>query len=95
MAVVASERIANAIKHAFPADQSGEVHVTLSYAPDGKVQMVCRDNGVGAIEDQANHDPMTSLGLRIMDASAQQIAATVDRRSTPDGYVVEMSFKPV
>jgi len=95
LAVVASECIANAIKHAFPADQSGEVHVTLAYAPDGKVQMVCRDNGVGAIEDQANHDPMTSLGLRIMDASAQQIAATVDRRSTPDGYVVEMSFKPV
>jgi two-component sensor histidine kinase len=57
--------------------------------------MICRDNGVGVVEDNATRDPMTSLGLRIMDASAQQIAATVDRRSTPDGYVVEMSFKPV
>ena len=95
LAVVASECVANAIKHAFPADQTGEITVSLAYTPEGDVRMTCRDNGVGAVEDVAKHDPMTSLGLRIMDASAQQIAARMDRHSTSDGYVVDMTFRPV
>ena len=89
LAVVASECVANAIKHAFPEDRKGEITVTLAYTPEGEVRMTCRDNGVGATEEPAKPDALTSLGLRIMDASAQQIAARVDRQSTPDGYVVD------
>ena len=95
LAVVASECIANAIKHAFPEDRPGHVHVSLAYTPSGEVQMICRDDGVGSLQSETTRDPLTSLGLRIMDASAQQIAATVDRRSTPDGYTVDMRFRPV
>ena len=95
LAVVASECVANAIKHAFPEDRPGKVHVSLAYTPTGDVRMICSDDGVGAAQDEATRDPLTSLGLRIMDASAQQIAATMERRSTSAGYVVEMTFKPV
>lgn len=95
LAVVASECVANAVKHAFPGDRTGTIHVTLAVTPNGTVQMICRDDGVGSAEDEAARDPLTSLGLRIMDASAQQIAATVDRRSTSAGYVVEMTFRLV
>ncbi len=94
LAVVASECVANAIKHAFPQDRAGKINVSLAYTPEGDVRMICRDNGVGAVQDVAQHDPLTSLGLRIMDASAQQIGAQMDRRSTSDGYVVEMTFRP-
>ena len=95
LAVVASECVANAIKHAFPEDRKGQITVTLAYTPEGEVRMTCRDNGVGATEELAKPDALTSLGLRIMDASAQQIAARVDRQSTSDGYVVTMTFQPV
>ncbi|MFZ3582980.1 histidine kinase dimerization/phosphoacceptor domain -containing protein [Loktanella sp. DJP18] len=95
LAVVASECVANAIKHAFPDDRAGKVHVTLAFTPKGDVRMICRDNGVGAAQDEAMRDPLTSLGLRIMDASAHQIGAKMERRSAPDGYAVEMTFRPV
>ncbi|SEM98113.1 Two-component sensor histidine kinase, contains HisKA and HATPase domains [Loktanella fryxellensis] len=95
LAVVASECVANAIKHAFPDDRPGEITVSLAYTPLGEVQMVCRDNGIGTAHAGAARDPLTSLGLRIMDASAQQIGAQVERDSTPDGYVVTMTFKPL
>ena len=95
LAVVASECVANAIKHAFPEDRPGRIAVSLAYTPTGDVQMICRDDGVGSAQDEATRDPMTSLGLRIMDASAQQVAARMERRSTNEGYVVEMTFKPV
>ena len=95
LAVVASECVANAIKHAFPDQRTGEIAISLGFQPDGHVKLTCRDNGTGSNHDHVAPDPMESLGLRIMAASAQQIAATIDRKSTPDGYIVEMTFKPV
>ncbi len=95
LAVVASECVANAIKHAFPGDRPGQINVALAYTPNGDVQMICRDNGVGALHDKVAHDALTSLGLRIMDASAQQIAAQVNRESTADGYCVTVTFRPI
>ena len=95
LAVVVSECVANAIKHAFPQDRPGEVQVSLAYTATGEVRMICRDDGVGAAQDAATRDPLTSLGLRIMDASAQQIGARMERHSTDAGFVVEMTFRPV
>ena len=45
--LILTELISNALKHAFPAGQPGEVHVELR-APNGQeVTMVVRDTGVG------------------------------------------------
>ncbi|MBS1301082.1 histidine kinase dimerization/phosphoacceptor domain -containing protein [Loktanella sp. SALINAS62] len=95
VAVVVSECVANAVKHAFPDQRDGVIDVTLQYCPDGRVEMRCADNGIGSDTANSPIEMLTSLGQRIMEASAQQIAAKLDRKSGPDGYVVTMTFKPV
>ncbi|RYH03958.1 GAF domain-containing protein [Salipiger sp. IMCC34102] len=93
LAVVLSECVANAIKHAFPQGRAGRISIECCYLPDGTVRMRCRDDGVG--EGAAEPTSMTSLGQRIMRASAQQIAARLTRDEMETGYSVTMTFKPV
>ncbi|SEQ42005.1 Two-component sensor histidine kinase, contains HisKA and HATPase domains [Loktanella sp. DSM 29012] len=95
VAVVLSECVANAIKHAFPDNRAGEISISFQYEPDGSVRLSCADNGVGKTDTPSEVAAMTSLGQRIMDASAQQIAATLDREAQNDGYRVTMTFTPV
>ena len=96
-AVVLSECVANAIKHAFPDGRPGRITVTCGFRPDGTVRLVCADDGVGAGQAKAATAaaPLSSLGQRIMQASAQQIAGTLESANAASGHTVTMTFKPV
>ena len=94
-AVVASECVANAIKHAFPDGRRGTITVTCKYDADGNVTMTCADDGVGDGHNKTPAGAMESLGNRIMQASALQIGADLSHDATPDGYSVTMRFRPV
>jgi nitrate/nitrite-specific signal transduction histidine kinase len=66
VAAAVGEALANADRHAYPADASGKVWVTLA-AHDGRLTLSVRDNGVGLPE----LSDRTCPGLqRIRDAAA-------------------------
>ena len=45
--LILNELISNALKHAFPGDQGGEIKVQLHKTGIGDVQLTISDNGVG------------------------------------------------
>ena len=91
LAVVLSECVANAIKHAFPGDRPGRIRVSCTCDEGNRVRMLCADDGVGA--DEAEPSKLTSLGLRIMEASAQQIDGALTRETSDKGYSIALTFE--
>jgi two-component sensor histidine kinase len=95
IAVVASECVANAIKHAFPDGRAGEIEISCNFDVDGLVVLTSHDNGVGTNHAKAsNGGPIETLGSRIMEASAMQIGASLSHSAHADGYSVTMTFQP-
>ena len=71
--LILNEVLSNAVKHAFPKRNDGEVQIALKRGGKG-LKVEVRDNGVGlppARMQQAN----SSMGLRLVGALARQIGA--------------------
>jgi PAS domain S-box-containing protein len=88
--MIVQELVSNALKYAFP-DGRGCVSLDLNAEPDGRIEIVVRDDGPG-FPDAAAAAPTSSLGLRLVQLFADQIAATVER-SGPPGAAYRMSFR--
>ncbi len=98
LAMIVSECVANALKHAFPDDRAGTVEVTLEgVAPDGFV-LTCRDDGVGSLTDgqvPAQADGITSIGKRLMESAAEQIGGEMTLDSAETGYTMRLVKRPM
>jgi PAS domain S-box-containing protein len=79
-ALIVSELISNALKHAFPDGRQGEVHVLVGSSADGQVTLAVGDNGVGLPPDNGPRGDR-SLGLRLLATLVRQLHGTVERRS--------------
>ncbi|WP_207460232.1 sensor histidine kinase [Azospirillum sp. SYSU D00513] len=75
LALMTSELVSNALRHAFPQGHPGTVMVGLEPAGDGMVLTV-RDDGVGLPPENSGPRPR-GLGLVLVRSLAQQAAATV------------------
>jgi len=75
-ALIVNELVSNSLKHAFPSDSQGEIHIGLSL-DDGNFSLTVGDNGIGLPEglDLRN---TTSLGLRLVRTLANQLKGTVE-----------------
>jgi two-component sensor histidine kinase len=79
--LLVNELVSNALKHAFPAGQGGEIQVALhaENASDGEARQWClhvSDNGVGLPADfEARR--MSSLGLQLATDLARQLGGTL------------------
>ena len=79
--LLVNELVSNALKHAFPAGQGGEIQVALraGNASDGEARQWClhvSDNGVGLPADfEARR--MSSLGLQLATDLARQLGGTL------------------
>lgn len=82
VAVIVSEFVANTFKHAFAPGQSGEVFVTLQSDANG-LTLTCRDNGRGHTVEGTTG---TGIGLRLMEAAADQLGARIAMGSDGAGY---------
>ncbi|RME85238.1 MAG: GAF domain-containing protein, partial [Caldilineae bacterium] len=49
--LILNELISNAFKYAFPNNAEGEIQVTLKRSPEGDIELVVSDNGVGVPPD--------------------------------------------
>jgi two-component sensor histidine kinase len=76
-ALILTELFTNALEHAFPADQPGEVSVTWRRDADGHRLLSVQDSGVGLPPDGDLEQPR-SLGLTIVQMLVHQLNARLE-----------------
>jgi two-component sensor histidine kinase len=87
IALIVTEVVINALKHAFPANKmDGRIAVTFA-AEGGSWRLTIADNGVGKSETPAKG----GLGTSIINALAEQLDAKVDVLSGPSGTTVSVT----
>jgi two-component sensor histidine kinase len=74
--LILSELITNCIRHAFPGDGTGEIHVSLILVED-HLELTVRDNGIGMPED-VNIDNVRSTGLMLVKTLVNQLKGTLE-----------------
>jgi PAS domain S-box-containing protein len=74
--LVVSELVTNAIKHAFPDDRRGSLHVQLERVPQARLRLTVKDDGVGLKRDFPGGADVT-LGLDLVAIFAKQLEADV------------------
>lgn len=89
LSLIVTEAVTNSLKHAFDGDQTGTIAVRLERDTDCYILTIA-DNGHGL---PTSFDPQVydSLGLRIMQALANQIEGTLSFASA-NGTIVRLTF---
>jgi len=68
--LIASELIVNCLKHAFPGQQAGEIHISLAVV-DGHKIIEIKDNGIGLEREFSLENPATFGWLMIRNLVKQ------------------------
>jgi PAS domain S-box-containing protein len=69
--LILNELLTNAMKHAFPGDRGGTIHVTLKHNGPDRVRLTVSDNGIGM---QACGTQVTaSVGLQLVSTLSEQL----------------------
>ncbi len=88
--LIANEVITNIFKHAFPHQNSGEIHVNLDESND-IVFLTIKDNGIGLPENF--HDIETNtLGKKLISILTQQLGAKYNLYGSDNGTIFELEF---
>ncbi|WP_340646230.1 CHASE3 domain-containing protein [Phenylobacterium sp.] len=90
LGVVATELVTNAFKYAYPAGQSGDIHVMLRKLPEGRAELVVQDDGIGL--GAAVHPGGTGLGSKIISAMAAALKTNVEYVSRTPGTAARLVF---
>ncbi len=90
--LIVNELLSNALKHAFPKRQAGEVTVELRQEQQ-RIVLIIRDNGVGFPPD-LNFKRTTSLGLQLVNNLVRQLNGTIDLHYE-NGSVFHMAFPQI
>ncbi|OWU85787.1 hypothetical protein ATO6_02430 [Oceanicola sp. 22II-s10i] len=85
--VILNEFASNTFKHAFPDGRQGTLTFE-SHVGEDEVVLTCRDDGVGMSGERRPG----SLGLLVIDASAQQMQATQTLTSDDGGTTLTLTF---
>jgi two-component sensor histidine kinase len=86
-----NELISNALKHAFPERQAGEI-VVEGALKKNEVQLSVRDNGVGLPEGFDPARAGKSLGLRIVNILARQLKGSLSFEAKARGCLFRIRF---
>jgi two-component sensor histidine kinase len=79
--LILNELISNALKHAFPDGQAGEICVKLHANGDHQVTLSVADTGVGLPKD-LDLNTTTSLGLQLVHTLADQLDGHIELNGT-------------
>lgn len=89
LGVIINEFTANSVKYAFSPDQGGAIHFTLKKDGPDHAVLICEDTGVGmAGGNDAIAKQTPGLGLRIIEASAQQLGGQAEVLSNSGGMKI-------
>ena len=76
--LIINELISNALKHAFPNNQSGEISISLHKNKNHDIEMMIRDNGIG-LTDNIDWRNTSSLGLSLVyDLVTEQLEGSIN-----------------
>jgi two-component sensor histidine kinase len=90
--LITNELISNALKHAFPNGQEGEIQVRLRSERDRRLILSVADNGVG-LPAGMDLEASETLGLQLIRVLTGQMDGTAELRSSPDhGTEVSITF---
>jgi two-component sensor histidine kinase len=94
VALVVTELVANAAKHAYPNGTRGQIWVRLLHAGGGIARVSVRDEGVGLPLDFETKRG-TGLGMRLTSALVKQTAAKlrIERRAPGTEFVLDVSVR--
>ncbi|MBR9861918.1 MAG: GAF domain-containing protein [Rhodobacteraceae bacterium] len=90
--MIASEFLANSIKHAFPDNRSGQVDIILERVNDSRLKLICRDDGVGRKNPTATETRDTGLGEMLMSAAAAQLGGKLQESAGVSGTALCVEF---
>lgn len=89
--LIVNELLSNALKHAFPHRQAGEVCLELKQDNEQEhLILIIRDNGVG-FPQEVNFKRTRSLGLQLVNNLVRQLKGTIDL-SHDNGSVFRITF---
>ena len=86
--LIITELVTNALKHAFPVKDKGEIKVRFEKTADGHYEMSIQDNGRGM---EAGSGKESSLGLELVDILTRQIRGSL-AISSGNGTLVKIRF---
>ena len=75
--LILNELIANSLKHAFPGDRRGVIHIRLYTDHDDQLILRVGDEGIGFPEN-LDFRHTTSLGLQLVDMLINQLDGTIE-----------------
>jgi two-component sensor histidine kinase/CHASE3 domain sensor protein len=91
LGVIVTEWVTNAFKYAYPG-APGEIRVRGRKLPDGEVELVVEDDGVGHAEGAPAKG--TGLGSRIVSAMASSLGGEVQYLQRSPGMGARLTFRP-
>ncbi|MBJ3776240.1 histidine kinase dimerization/phosphoacceptor domain -containing protein [Acuticoccus mangrovi] len=91
LAAICNEFVANSFKHAFPDGREGIVSIIGARGADGVFEVHLEDDGVGVDPAAAGR----GLGMRIIDASAQQMGAQLAFPGRAAGHGLTLVFPTI
>ena len=95
VALLATELVTNAAKHAYAGDKQGPIFIALARIDDATIRLSVRDEGAGLPATfDAEHG--VGLGIRIVQALITQTGAklAVHRNQRGSEFVIEMPAEP-
>jgi PAS domain S-box-containing protein len=75
--LILSELISNSLKHAFPGDRRGEILVVLDETPDGALELMVKDDGVGSPTDEVFR-ASSGFGLEMVVLLVKQLGGAIE-----------------
>ena len=88
--LILNELVSNALKHAFPEGQSGDIVVELSNYQQQEISLHVSDNGIG-LPPGLDYLNTASLGLQLVNSLVAQINGRLDLK-TKDGTIYTITF---
>jgi two-component sensor histidine kinase len=90
LALLTTEILTNAFKHAFPDHRAGNILVQMRTEPDGRAILLIADDGVGTIEAEKVVGTAT-MGQNLIGAFTRQLGGTLTADGPP-GTTITLAF---
>jgi two-component sensor histidine kinase len=95
VALIVTELISNAAKHAYPADTRGPIWIEMLRRDHQLAVVSVRDEGVGVPDDLENNNRKDRLGMRLIAALAKSAGAEwrIERHARGTEFILEISSR--